>query len=211
MKTKGFVLLLITFLSVMSSALAQTALSKAEIIKFKKSVQLKAEKTKSIKSDFIQTKQISVLNNSVVSSGKLVFKSPNLVKWEYLKPETNIAIFKNNELLVSDGSKSKRINLDSNKWFRQLNDLIVGSVKGNMFDEKTFEISYFKNENGYKVIFKPIEKRLKKFMSQFELTFPYQGFEVKSVKLVEPNNDFTLIEFKNRVDNSAVSDKAFSL
>ena len=48
-------------------------------------------------------------------------------------------------------------------------------------------------------------------MAQFELTFPKHEYVVKTVKLIEPNNDFTLIEFKNRVDNKPVLDTAFTL
>jgi outer membrane lipoprotein-sorting protein len=211
MKNKLLFVTILSFFTCITIGLAQQPLSNAEIIKFKKGVELKAKSTQTIKSDFVQTKQISVLNNKVISKGHLVFMSPNKVKWAYVLPETNIAVFKNNQLLVSDGKKSKTMSLDSNKWFKQLNELIVNSVKGNMFDEAKFEISYLNTGKDYLITFKPKDKRLKKFMTQFELIFPYRGFEVKSVKLVEPNKDFTLIEFKNRVNNSSVSETEFNL
>lgn len=212
MKTNRITFFLIVFISFQFIGFSQqNTLSPKEIAAFKKEVALKAKNTNTLSSNFTQTKQISVLNNSIISTGKLVYKSPNLVRWEYITPKSNIAIFKDNLLLVFSDGKRKSIDLDSNKWFKQLNTLIVNSVTGDLFDDETFEIDYFSTKTGYLVVFKPKNKRLRKYMAQFELTFPKHEYVVKTVKLIEPNNDFTLIEFKNRVDNKPVLDTAFTL
>ena len=189
---------------------SQTKLSDSEQKAFKQKVLKAAQSTKSIQSDFIQTKHLSVLENELVSEGKLYFKSPNLVKWEYIKPYKNSAVFKNDKLLVNNEGKKDEMNLSSNRLFKSLNTLIVNSIKGDMFDETQFDISYFGISDGYMVNFVPKDKRLKKFIAAFELKFEKSSARVSEVKLMEPNGDFTTIVFKNKQTNLSISDSVFN-
>lgn len=189
--------------------ISQTELSSSEQTAFKNKVQKTAQNTETIVSDFLQTKHISVLDNVITSEGKLVFKAPNLVKWEYLKPYQNIAIFKDDQLLVNNEGKKQNIDLGANKMFRSLNSLIVNSIKGDMFDESQFDLEYFKFDDAFLVKFIPKDKRLKKFIAAFELKFSKTNAEVNEVKLTEPNDDYTLINFQNRQVNISVSDDEF--
>lgn len=207
MKTKQYLFTLAFIFAF--SGMSQTKLSVSEQKAFKTKVQNTAKNTQTIVSDFTQTKYLSVLDNVIASEGKLVFKAPNLVKWEYVKPYQNIAIFKDDQLLVTNEGKKDKIDLSSNKIFKSLNTLIVNSIKGDMFDETQFDLAYFKVEEGYLVKFAPKDKRMKKFMASFELKFSKSDAEVKQVKLIEPNEDYTLITFANRKLNTSVSESAF--
>lgn len=189
---------------------SQEKLSGSEQKTFKEAVLKTAQATNSIKSDFTQTKHLSILDNDIISEGVLVFKAPNSVKWAYTKPYKNTAIFKNNQLLINNEGKKEEMDLSSNRLFRSLNTLIVNSIKGDMFDETQFEISYLNHPNGYLVSFIPKDKRLKKFISAFELKFDGKSYQVTEVKLLEPNEDYTLIVFKNKQINPSVSDALFN-
>lgn len=197
-------------LAFICSGISQTKLSASEEEDFKAKVQKTAQSTQTIVSDFTQTKHLSVLANDIYSTGKLVFKAPDLVKWEYLKPYQNSAIFKDDLLLVTNEGKKDKIDLSSNKMFRSLNSLIVNSIRGDMFDESQFDLAYFKSDAGYLVKFVPKDKRMKKFMASFELTFSQSHGEVNQVKLIEPNDDYTLIIFKNRKVNTMVPETVFN-
>lgn len=201
-------LLVFTFLCVFNG-ISQTKLSELEQTEFKAKVQKTAQNTNTIVSDFVQTKHIFVLDNAITSEGKLVFKAPNLVKWEYIKPYQNIAVFKEDQLLVNNEGKKQTIDLSVNKMFRSLNSLIVNSIKGDMFDASQFDLEFFKYPKYYLVKFVPKDKRLKKFMASFELKFSKET-EVDEVKLIEPNDDFTVITFHNRKVNTTVSDSDFN-
>ena len=209
MKNRSIILPILFAVFFSFSGISQTKLSASEQEQFKAKVQKAAQNTKTIVSDFVQTKHIFVLDNVITSEGKLVFKAPNLVRWEYVKPYLNIAIFKDDQLLVNNEGKRQNIDLGSNKMFKSLNSLIVNSIKGDMFDESEFDLAYFKYGDGYLVSFVPKDKRMKKFIASFELKFSNTTAEVEEVKLIEPNDDFTLITFHNRKLNTEVSDADF--
>lgn len=209
MKNRSFILLFALTLIVSFSGISQTKLSESELKEFKSKVKNTAQNTQTIVSDFTQTKHLFVLDNVITSEGKLVFKAPNLVRWEYVKPYLNVAIFKDDQLLINNEGKRQNIDLGSNRMFRSLNSLIVNSIKGDMFDDAQFDMSYFKYDDSYLVKFVPKDKRMKKFIAAFELKFSNATAEVDEIKLVEPNDDYTLITFNNRKLNTKVSDASF--
>lgn len=209
MKIKNSYIFTVLLLLVFFGVFGQDKLSDSERKIFKQNVLKAAHNTHSIQSDFSQTKHLSVLDNAILSEGVLVFKAPNLVKWEYTKPYKNIAVFKNDKLLVNNEGKKEDIDLSSNRLFRSLNSLIVSSIKGDMFDESQFEMSFFKFPKGYLVKFIPKDKRMKKLVAAFELKFDSDSSQVMEVKLIEPNEDYTLIVFKNKQLNGNIADVVF--
>ena len=58
-------------------------LTAAETASFKEKVAASTQSLQSLESDFTQTKQLSYLENTITSSGKLYFKAPNKIRWEY--------------------------------------------------------------------------------------------------------------------------------
>jgi len=189
---------------------AQTPLSEKEQLILKTNVQKNAKQTQTIVSDFVQTKEMEFLNDVAESKGKLIFKSPDKIRWEYISPYPYTVIFKEDKLFVNDDGKKSDMDLSSNKMFRSFNKLIIGSIQGDMFDEEAFDISYFKTEENYMVNFITKEKGIRKFIASFQLTFDKNTSEVLQVKMTEPSGDFTTIVFKNRKENTSVLDSVFS-
>lgn len=182
----------------------------SDITSFKEKVISEAKKTNTIKSDFVQYKHLDFLSNDVETSGKMAFKAPDLVKWAYTKPYQYSVIFKEEKLLINDGGTKSKVDIGNSKMFKKLNQLIVNSVKGSMFDEDEFNISYFQNPKAYKVVFTPKDGDIAKYIASFELYFHKNDFQVFEVKMVEPSKDFTRIVFSNRILNSTIDDAVFS-
>lgn len=189
---------------------AQNPMSDQEAATLRELVKAQANATKTISCDFVQYKHLDFLSNDIESQGRLAFKAPDLVKWEYVKPFVYTVIFKNQTLFINDDGKKSNMDLGSNKTFKQLNQLIAASIRGDMFDENDFDISYFNNGNGSLVHFMPKNPKFAAFIKAFHITFNTTG-QVEVVKMIEPTDDFTRIVFSNRKENLALSDAIFTL
>lgn len=189
---------------------AQKSLTTEEINTFKSAVEKLDGNTKTIVSDFVQYKHLSFLSNDVETQGKLAFKVPGLVKWEYTSPYKYSIIFKDDKLFIDDEGDKSNIDIGSNKMFKGLNSLITNSVKGNMFDDNAFDISYFKVDDFYLVKFIPKDKDMLQFIAAFELKFDIKTSDVTEVKMIEPSEDYTKIVFKNKTRNTTLNEAVFN-
>ncbi|WP_456439651.1 LolA family protein [Psychroserpens sp.] len=187
----------------------QTKMNSAESASLKAKVKAHATTINTLLSDFTQYKHLDFLSNDIVTSGKMAFKSPNTVKWEYTTPFKYSVLFKNETLFINDEGKKSNVNIGSNKMFKQLNSLIINSIKGDMFDENEFDIAYFKNEENNEVHFSPKDKKFSKYIKKFNIIFNEEGHVVE-LKMIEPSEDYTRIVFNNRSVNIPLSDAIFA-
>ena len=111
-----------------TTIMAQTPLNDSESKTLIKRVKDKALTTKTILSDFTQYKHLDFLTNDIITNGKLSFKAPDLVKWEYTNPYSYSVIFKNETLYINDEGNKSEVNIGSSKLFKQLNNLIIKSI-----------------------------------------------------------------------------------
>ncbi|MBS7255139.1 outer membrane lipoprotein carrier protein LolA [Flavobacterium branchiicola] len=207
MKTK--IALLILFIS--GSLFAQEQkMTDAEIASFKQDVNVVAKKIKTLSTDFVQYKHLDFLSKDIETSGKMVFKEPALLSWQYKKPYNYSIVFKNGKILINDEGKKSAVDIGNSKIFARINKLIIGSVSGNMFDDKEFTISYFKLKGQNLAKFIPKDATLKKYIKQIELTFDKEEATVVQVKLLESSEDYTRIVLKNKVINAKIDDSVFT-
>lgn len=196
-------------LFIAASLTAQTKMSVAESNALKAKVKNHATAIKTISSDFTQYKHLDFLSNDIITTGRLAFKSPNVVKWEYIKPFKYSVLFKNKTLYINDEGNKSDIDIGSSEQFKQLNKLIINSVKGDMFDDNEFSIDYYKKEDNSEVHFRPKNKKFEKFIKAFYITFTSKG-DVVEVKMIELSNDYTKIVFSNRILNTPLADEIFT-
>lgn len=197
------------FLLIAASIQSQTKMSASEAETLKTLVKKQALTTKTISSDFTQYKHLDFLSNDIVSKGKLAFKTPDLVKWEYTEPYNYTVLFKNETLYINDEGKKNQVDMGSNKLLKELNSLIIKSIKGDMFDDEAFDITYFKTDKNSLVHFIPKDKKSSKYINAFHITFNAKG-DVTQVKMIEPSGDFTKIVFTNKELNNPLADAIFT-
>ncbi|MBU2947938.1 LolA family protein [Zobellia uliginosa] len=201
------ILFLLFFISI--SVIAQKEMTPTEAVALKTKVKTRAEAISTVMSEFTQYKHLDFLSDDIVSQGKLAFKVPNLVKWEYTEPFAYSVLFKNETLFINDDGNKSNMDVGSNKIFKQLNQLITASIRGDMFDDNEFNIKYFKINDSSLVYFLPKDEQFSKFIKAFHLTFNANG-DVIEVKMIEPSDDYTHIKFTDRVVNKTLSDAVFT-
>jgi len=190
---------------------SQAQLTSEEIKNFKSNVSSMSKKMTSLQCDFKQTKHLDFMENDVVSSGNLYYKSGSKIRWEYISPFSYYVIFNQEKMFVNDNGKKKQTDLSSSKLLKDLNRVMLGTVSGSgIFDEEKFTISYYKTGNDFLAKMVPTDKNYKKYITQIDLTFDGKSFHLKKMKSTEISLDYTLIEFSNHKKNLNLADEIFS-
>ena len=96
----------------------------------------------------------------------MVFKAPNLLNWQYTRPYQYSIVFKNNKVYINDQGNKSTLDAGSSKMFEKINRMIVGSISGNLFDDKEFAISYFKTKEFFITKLVPRTKDIQKYINQ---------------------------------------------
>ena len=207
MKTKFFILFAFFSLTIFAK---ESKMTNTEIENFKKDVIADSKKIETLTADFTQYKVMSFLDKPIVSKGKLYLKNPKSMRWNYSQPIDYNVIFNNGKIYIKEKKKKSSVDLQGNKKFEKLNQLIVGSVSGNLFDTNDFVISYAKTDKSRIAKLQPKMKDVKKYIKEIQLTFYSGQSTVTEVKLIEPSNDYTKILFTNKSLNKTINASVFT-
>ena len=121
------------------AAFAQGApMSKAQGEQFEQELLKSTANTRTLQSDFTQSKHMDLLTKDIVSSGTMSFRSPNTVKWAYTKPYDYSIIFKDGMMKVNDGGRKSEMDIGSHKLLAQVSDMMTKSVRGDLFKDPAF-------------------------------------------------------------------------
>lgn len=170
-----------------------------------------AKKTETIKSDFVQDKNLSMLSEKITSKGKFWFKKENLLRMEYEKPFEYLMILNKDNLYIKDGKKESRVSVKSNKIFQQINKIIVGCVQGAVFDSPDFRMKAYENRGTYLVELQPVTKTLKDFFKDIDIIIDRKDYSVTTIVMNENSGDNTTLHFINRELNSPIPDALFTI
>ncbi len=108
MKTKLYIFLLLNIFSISIFAQEQK-MTDVEIASFKQDVNVVSKKIKTLSTDFVQYKHLDFLSKDIETSGKMVFKEPALLSWQYKKPYNYSIVFKNGKILINDEGKKSAV------------------------------------------------------------------------------------------------------
>ena len=182
-----------------------------DIAKFKDQFEAIAKKTETIKSDFTQEKNLSMLSEKIVSKGKFWFKKDNLLRMEYNKPFEYLMILNKDNMYIKDGQKESRVSTKSNKLFQQINKITVDCVQGTVFSNPDFVTKVYENKGTYIVEMSPVGKALKEFFKTIDVIINKDDYEVSTIQMNENSGDNTIIHFTNRELNTPIPDAIFAV
>lgn len=211
---KNFRLIIIFPLAIISSNLfAQPKGFKAlsDTAAFRKKFNEKSKSISSNEADFSQEKYISVMTEKILSKGKFYYKKNNLMRWENTEPTKQIIVLNNAKMIIKDKNKIKTYDANSNKLFKGLNEMMLTTASGNMLNSKEYKNALFENEKYYLIELKPIQATTKKFVKTIEILVEKTDYTVFQIKMNEPSDDYTKIQFFNKKLNQPIEDKLFSL
>lgn len=176
---------------------------------FRKKFSQAANATQSIKSDFIQEKNLNVLSEKITSKGKFLFKKENMVKMEYVTPFKYLLVINKDKVTIKDDKKSSSFSSKSNKLFENINKLVIDCVQGTALNSKDFTSTVQESDREFLLVLVPNKKEMKSYFNKINIYIDKKDYSVSKMDMLEPSGDNTLITFINKQYNLAIADAEF--
>ncbi len=151
----------------------------------KRSIMESGNRITGITCHFVQTKRSAMLAEEAVSSGKMVFRSPDYLQWSYEKPSARTFVY--------DGSAPQG---GKDKVFGDLARLIVSSITGgNLSDGTAFRTEAVRDGGDILVTLYPLKRDLKRLFTSLVLRYKADTLDVTCFEMNEASGDRTVITF----------------
>jgi outer membrane lipoprotein-sorting protein len=168
-----------------------------------------ATETNDIFAEFVQEKNLSVLEEVITSRGTFHFKKENKVRWSYTSPFKYLIVINGQKMYINDEGKQKEYDVKSNKMFREINKVVVGTVQGNLFKNADYKSEFLENPGFYLVKMVPVDAKMREFLQEIHLYFDKKDLTVSRLKMMEQGGDFTLVNFVGKKVNQGIADTQF--
>ncbi|WP_168776967.1 LolA family protein [Muribaculum caecicola] len=199
--------MLLCALSVMAAPL--TAQQKQEVIG---RINKTASGLKSMSCSFTQTKYLSLLSDEMISEGKMNYKQPNKLRWEYTTPYQYLFIFNGTKVYVGNESRKDVIDTNTNKVFKEVARIMMSTVTGTALSNSSdFSIDVADGNTQWQITLVPKKKEMKKMFSKIVLLFNKSNLMIAEINIYENNNDRTNIKLKNIKTNGVVNETLFAI
>ena len=206
--------LLFILLAMMSSwpLLGQTKLTAEQQKQIIEKIDQTASAMKGMQCDFVQTKRMKLLSKEMQSKGIMYFKRPNKLRWQYITPYDYTFILNDDKVQIKSSKSTKNIDVQGNKMFRQITNIILNSVTGGSLKSSSdFNVEVYKKDNTYFAKLFPKKKELKQLYQVIEIYFDSALTMVNSVRMVEKTGDETRVNLINTKLNITVDEKMFAV
>lgn len=167
-------------------------------------------KIKTIQAHFVQKKVMKILSKPLISEGRFVYVAPDSFRWEYVKPLKSI--------VISHQGKTKRYIFSGGKMIEdtaggvQAMKIVLGEVTGWMsgkFDQNPSFAATIREGANTEIILTPTGKNMAGMIEKIEITVTKKAAAVKTVKIIESANAYTVIDFEGMQINKPVDDSVF--
>ncbi|WP_027185251.1 LolA family protein [Desulfovibrio inopinatus] len=174
-------------------------------------IESKARNVSTLDTQFTQIKTMSMFKTSMKSSGRLVFASPDKLRWEYLEPF--------HAGFVIDGENCHRLGADQSKVSplqTGCTDPILRALSKRLFAWMQLDMSALKKENTVSVLSsEPLAIVLYPLNSQtsgiasMTMQFTQPDMTVEHIVIHESEGDETRIDFHETTINAPLSKGLF--
>lgn len=167
------------------------------------------KETKAIQADFTETTTSALLTNPQKGSGKMWYKRENKIRWEKIKPESQIILIHGKTVKLQE--KGKEVSSASSKMVvKKIQGLMVQMMTGEFLNEKEFKISYFENKSNYKLVLTPKSDKMKRYVSEINLVFTRKELIIKELTMLTDKDNKLVYSFSNMEINGTINDSKFT-
>lgn len=209
MKIKSILLFVFLFCTVTVTAASLSETQKQDIIT---RINKSASGLKSMSCSFHQTKYLSLLSDKMESQGKMYYRQPNKLRWEYTSPYQYLFVFNGTKVFIGSKSRKDVIDTQTNKVFKEVARIMMSTVTGTALSNTSdFSIDVSDGNTMWDVTLVPKKKDMRNMFSKILLSFRKTDLMISEINIYEKNNDRTNIKLKNVSTNVAVNEDLFAV
>ncbi len=164
---------------------------------------------RSVKAEFLQTRSLRILTKPLSSEGKLFFRTPDSLRWEYISPLQSVMLQKGSNIQIYnfiDGVLKPEVT-QANESRRMVLAEISHWFQGRFDESKAFKNSYSPGPPERVILVS--KQGIDKFIKRIEIVLSARQGVIDRVEIEEPGGSRTLIQFRNVEINSSFSSKVF--
>lgn len=176
------------------------------------------EKQKEIETweaEFVQTKEISLMANKIISEGHMYFKKPNLIYWRYTKGSNLLMVFNGHEAWLYYPNLKEAERYKNIEGIMKMFPLAFGLELKDL--KRYWDISLMPSPSDRIIALdlrpKGKDKRSPEFIPGFDkmtIWIEENRGAINKVQIFEPGGDNTIIEFKGIRLNEKLQDDLFT-
>lgn len=206
MKTIRYILITIA-LMIGFTASAQNGSTQEQ---FERELKLKNESVTSIKCHFLQTREMSVLQNVVRKEGTFYFQRPGNMLLSF--NDGDYIKMTEEWFEMKTGENTTTTKISSNPMLRNLSTILSACVVGDFAQMiRGFSIQVQSQAKQWVVIMTPQRGKAASKISQIVLHFDRETMSLNTLKMVEKSGDYTMYGFSNKQFNVAIDGKLFKI
>ncbi|NPU83530.1 MAG: outer membrane lipoprotein carrier protein LolA [Syntrophaceae bacterium] len=175
-------------------------------------IRREAGQIRSVRARFVQKKHLPILAKPFVSEGRFSFQAPASVRWEYTKPVRSV-------LLIHKGSAKRYIYGDKG-WVPEAGERLQGmqmvmdeisAWTQGRFDADPRFTARLEGGRPARVVLVPKDPSLMTLIARIEISLsPEKLGAIRSVKIVEGKDAWTMLEFTRTEHNLPLVERIFT-
>ena len=164
-----------------------------------------------VQADFTQTKRLKMLNDAMVSKGRMWCTQPNRLRWEYTTPYASLFLLNDNKVLFRNSKHNNTLNANRHKRIREMIRIMIPSNLGKVLQEKKdFHTSTETTDNQHILTLTPQNRELKQMFSRIVLYYDRKQSVVTQIEMYEKSGDSTTIQLSSIKKNIVINPSVFT-
>jgi len=168
---------------------------------------------RSLQADFTQIRSFALFEYDIISSGKIYYDHPRLMRWEILDPIHSMFIYDGenvNKYTVKD-NEAAHIDLSGADMFQYVFEQIASWMKGDFsISRDMYTISVIQGSDTH-IRLVPISEELRNYIAEIELVLDPISYQTREVRISEGGTDTVRIIFSNVQINPDLQESLFDI
>ena len=170
-----------------------------------------ATQVTTLKSDFVQERHLSMLEDVLISKGRFYYKKRDRLRWELTKPVSSGFAVSGKQAKRWDGKSGRTQTFDVYQvpFIKLFTDQVFAWATADFKQlQKDYNIEVL-GDAPVDLKLVPIRSQEKKYLAHFRIAFTADASHVNAVEVHETGGDFTRIRFFNTIINTPLPDTLF--